>query len=143
MVSIGETGAPTDNANGGNLDGRRGWLWVLMTPVLTVFVLGLSRSVAAVVEILRIAFAGTVVSDRFSAYNPLPTEQRQLCWVHLIRDLTAIAKRPGAGGEIGGALSPTPPGIRAHADEATAVRILLPGRIAKGDVVRSVMILPP
>ncbi len=37
-----------------------------------------------------------MVSDRFSAYNHLPTQQRQLCWAHLIRDLTAIAERPGA-----------------------------------------------
>jgi transposase len=46
-------------------------------------------------------FAGIVVSDRFSAYNHLPVEQRQLCWAHLIRDLTAMAERQGASGEIG------------------------------------------
>jgi transposase len=50
------------------------------------------------------AFAGIVVSDRFSAYNHLPLEQRQLCWAHLIRDLTAIADRQGASGEIGAQL---------------------------------------
>jgi prophage antirepressor-like protein len=42
------------------------------------------------------AFGGIVVSDRYSAYNHLPNQQRQLCWAHLIRDLTAIAERPGA-----------------------------------------------
>jgi transposase len=45
-----------------------------------------------------------VVSDRFSAYNHLPLEQRQLCWAHLIRDLTAMADRQGASGEIGAQL---------------------------------------
>jgi hypothetical protein len=45
-----------------------------------------------------------VVSDRFSAYNHLTTHQRQLCWVHLIRDLTAIAERPGASAEFGAEL---------------------------------------
>jgi len=45
-----------------------------------------------------------VVSDRFSAYNHLPTQQRQLCWAHLIRDLTAIAERPGASAEFGAEL---------------------------------------
>jgi transposase len=104
VVYMDETGAPTGNADGGNPDGRRGWLWVLMTPVLTVFTQGLSRSRAAAMELLGSAFAGTVVSDRFSAYNQLPTEQRQLCWAHLIRDLTAMAERPGASGEIGAAL---------------------------------------
>jgi transposase len=104
VVYMDETGAPTGNADGGNFDGRRGWLWVLMTPVLTVFVQGLSRSAAAATELLGNAFTGTVVSDRFSAYNHLPLEQRQLCWAHLIRDLTAIEQRPGASGEIGTAL---------------------------------------
>jgi transposase len=42
-----------------------------------------------------------VVSDRFSAYNHLPVMQRQLCWAHLVRDLTAIAERQGVSGGIG------------------------------------------
>jgi len=39
------------------------------------------------------AFGGIVVGDRFSAHNHLPVLQSQLCWVYVIRDLTAIAKR--------------------------------------------------
>ncbi len=34
------------------------------------------------------AFAGVVGSDRFSAYNSLDPEQRQVCWSHLRRDFT-------------------------------------------------------
>jgi hypothetical protein len=45
-----------------------------------------------------------VVSDRFSAYNNLPSQQRQLCWAHLIRDLAAITERPGASAEFGAEL---------------------------------------
>ena len=101
VVYMDETGAPTGNADGANPDGRRGWLWVMVTPVLTVFVQGLSRSAAAATELLGNAFTGIVVSDRFSAYNNLPVEQRQLCWAHLIRDLTAIAQRSGASAEFG------------------------------------------
>ena len=44
------------------------------------------------------------VSDRFSAYNHLPSQQRQLCWAHLIRDLTAIAGRSGASAAFGAQL---------------------------------------
>jgi hypothetical protein len=65
---------------------------------------GLSRSAAAAIELLGNAFGGIVVSDRFSAYNHLPTHQRQLCWAHVIRDLTAIAERPGASAEFGAEL---------------------------------------
>ena len=72
-----------------------------ITPVVTVFLQGLSRSTAAAIELLGSAFEGIVVSDRFSAYNHLPVEQRQLCWAHLIRDLSAIAERQGVSGEIG------------------------------------------
>jgi hypothetical protein len=49
-------------------------------------------------------FAGVVVSDRYVAYNHLPTSHRQLCWAHLLRDLTAIAERQGASTEIGAEL---------------------------------------
>jgi hypothetical protein len=51
----------------------------MVTPVVTVFLQGLSCSAAAALDLLGDGFAGTVVSDRFSAYNHLPTHQRQLC----------------------------------------------------------------
>jgi hypothetical protein len=104
-----ETGAPTGNAVdevlraavGGNPNRKRGWQWVMVTPVARDFLQGLSRSAAAAIELLGSAFAGIVVSDRFSAYNHLLLQQRQLCWAHLIRDLTAIADRQVVSGEIG------------------------------------------
>ena len=101
VVYVDETGAPTGNADGGNPKGKRGWLWVAMSPVVTVFLQGLSRSAAAAIELLGHGFGGIVVSDRFSAYNHLPTQQRQLCWAHLIRDLTAIAERSRASAVFG------------------------------------------
>ncbi len=61
----------------------------MVTPVVTLFLQALSRSAAAAIELLGTAFGGIVVSDCFSAHNNLPTQQRQLCWAHVIRDLTA------------------------------------------------------
>ncbi len=52
-----ETGAPTGNADGGNPDGKRGWQWVMVTTVVTVFVQGLSCSAAAAIELLGDALA--------------------------------------------------------------------------------------
>jgi transposase len=52
VAYVDETGAPTGNADGGNPDGRRGWQWVMVTPVVTVFLQGLSRSAAAAIELL-------------------------------------------------------------------------------------------
>ena len=104
VAYVDETGAPTGNADGNNPTGKRGWQWVMVTAVVTVFVQGLSRSTTAAIELLGNAFGGIVVSDRFSAYNHLPVMQRQLCWAHLMRDLTAIAERPGASAEFGAQL---------------------------------------
>jgi len=104
VAYVDETGAPTGNADGCNPDRKRGWQWVMVTAAVTVFIQGLSRSTAAAIELLGNAFGGIVVSDRFSAYNHLPTQQRQLCWAHLIRDLVAIAERPGASAEFGAEL---------------------------------------
>ena len=78
--------------------------WVMVTAVMSVFIQGLSRSTAAAIELLGSTFDCIVVRDRFSAYNHLPTQQLQLCWAHLIRDLTAIAERPGASAEFGAKL---------------------------------------
>ncbi len=52
VVSVDETGAPTGHADGRNPTGKRGWLWVAMSPVVTVFLQGLSRSAAAAIELL-------------------------------------------------------------------------------------------
>jgi transposase len=104
VAYVDETGAPTGNADGNNPTGKRGWQWVMVTPVVTVFLQGLSRSAAAATELLGPGFGGIVVSDRFSAYNHLPSQQRQLCWAHLIRDLTAIGERSGANAVFGAQL---------------------------------------
>jgi hypothetical protein len=87
-----------------NPTGMRGWQWVMVTAMVTVFIQGLSRSTAAAIELLGSTFGGIVVSDRFSVYNPLPLERRQICWAHVIRDLTAIAERQGASAEFGAEL---------------------------------------
>jgi hypothetical protein len=44
-------------------------------------------------ELLGSAFGGIVVSDRFFTHNHLPVELCQLCWAHLMLDLTAMAER--------------------------------------------------
>jgi len=77
---------------------------VIVTTMVTVFIQGLSRSTAAAIELLGSAHGWIVVSDRLSAYNHQPTQQRQLCWAHLMRDLVAIVERPGASAEFGAQL---------------------------------------
>ena len=141
VAYVDEIGAPTGNAVdavfreavGNNPTGKRGWQWVMVTAVVTVFIQGLSRSTAAAIELLGRLFGRIVVSDRFSDYNHLPLEPRQICWAHVIRDLTAIAERPGASADAGFAaavvcpLAPLQGGSNRLAQPATGLRTNQPG----------------
>jgi transposase len=101
VAHMDETGGPIGNADGNNPDGRRGWLWVVVTPTLAVFQLALSRSAEVAKALLGEAFAGFVISDRYSAYSWLPLERRQICWAHIKRDLIAIGERLGVSAAVG------------------------------------------
>lgn len=67
VAYVDETVAPTGNPDGNNPTGKRGWQWVMVTAVVTVFIQGLSRSTVAAIELLGSSFGGILVSDRFSA----------------------------------------------------------------------------
>jgi transposase len=103
-VNMDETSFAQGNGDGQNPSGRKGWLWVMVTPLVSYFAVFLGRSQAVCQQMLGEAFNGIVSSDRFSAYNGLNIEKRQLCWAHLKRDFTRIAERSGVSGELGQAL---------------------------------------
>src|SRR5665811_14901 len=48
-------------------------------------------------------FSGVACSDRWWAYDYLDAERRQLCWAHLVRDLTAHSEGLGAQKQFGAA----------------------------------------
>lgn len=79
----------------------RAWLWVAATPLVTVFLISLSRGAAVAKQILGENFTGFLTSDRWSAYNWLDVVLRQLCWSHLTRDVQGFIDRGGVGGELG------------------------------------------
>jgi hypothetical protein len=99
-----ETSFVQGNGDGSNPTGRKGWLWVVATPLVSYFAVFLSRSQAVAGQLLGEAFKGIVNSDRFSAYNWLEVGQRQICWAHLKRDFTQMAERSGISSELGNAL---------------------------------------
>jgi transposase len=104
QVSVDETSFRQGNADGQNPTLRKGWLWVVVSPLVCYFQVLLSRSQAAAQTVLGEVFTGYVNSDRYSGYSWLPIEQRQVCWAHLKRDFTKIAERTGVSGELGKAL---------------------------------------
>ena len=99
-----ETSFVQGNRDGQNPQQKTGWLWVLATPLVSVFEVVLSRSQATAKALIGEGFSGIVNSDRYSAYHWIDLNQWQVCWAHLKRDLTAIADRSGVSKEIGEAL---------------------------------------
>lgn len=83
---------------------QRAWLWVAVTTLVTVCVVRLSRGGQVARELLGPTFAGILVTDRYGAYNWYPVRWRQLCWAHLLRDVTAIRDRGGPSETVGAAL---------------------------------------
>lgn len=88
----------------GRQGGKRAWLWVAVTSLVTVFVVRMSRGGQVARELLGEEFSGILVTDRYSAYHWYPVRWRQLCWAHLLRDFAAMRGRGGRSEEIGAAL---------------------------------------
>jgi transposase len=104
VVNCDETGFSQQNRDGKNPDEKQAWLWVLVTPLVSVFLVTLSRSQEVAKRLIGETFTGYLGSDRYGSYSWVKTELRQLCWSHLLRDFQAMAERPGASQEIGTAL---------------------------------------
>ena len=84
--------------------GKRAWLWVAVTSLVTVFLVRMSRGGQVARELLGAQFSGILVTDRYSAYHWYPVRWRQLCWAHVLRDFEAMRGRGGRSEEIGDAL---------------------------------------
>jgi hypothetical protein len=80
---------------------QTGWLWVGVTPTVTVFRVLPTRSAKGTQQVLGEKYAGIVGSDRYSAYNGLDTAHRQVCWAHLKRDFQALVERGGESQIVG------------------------------------------
>lgn len=71
---------------------RRFWLWVIASNDASVYILDQSRSAKVPVEFFE-SSAGTLVSDRYSAYKSLSKQiKKAWCWVHVRRDFLGILK---------------------------------------------------
>ncbi len=82
----------------------KAWLWVAVTPLVAVFKIARSRGAVVAKDLLGAAFAGILVSDRWSAYTFVDVLRRQLCWAHLVRDFQAFVERGGTSQRLGDSL---------------------------------------
>jgi transposase len=78
---------------------RRTWLWVVVTPLVTIFHIAATRCGKVAKQLLGSAHRQVVTSDRWKAYNGFC--RRQLCWSHLRRDFQAMIDRQNGGAAIG------------------------------------------
>jgi transposase len=83
---------------------KQHWLWTAATEWVTVFLVVASRGSDGFRQLVGTEFAGVIGSDRWSAYNRLDVNRRQLCWAHLLRDFQAFVDRKGESAIVGQAL---------------------------------------
>jgi transposase len=81
--------------------GQRGWLWVAVAALVTVFTIAPSRGRKVLDGLLGEDYAGYVGSDRYSAYSGRPPERRQVCWAHLRRDFQSLVDYGGRATPVG------------------------------------------
>jgi len=97
---------PVRNADetGWREQGKRVWLWISTTSLVTLFRVLTTRGAASAKALLGEDFWGVVGTDRYGAYNWLDPRRRQLCWAHLKREFIAWSERGGEAARIGHAL---------------------------------------
>jgi transposase len=91
-------------ATGWREGARKGWLWIGVTELVTVFLVLATRGAAGAKHLLGEAYAGLVGSDRWAAYTWLRAERRQVCWAHLRRDFEGFVAWGGESAVVGRAL---------------------------------------
>jgi transposase len=85
-------------------NGKRRWLWISVTPLVSIFRLLKTRGAAGAKELLGEAVWGISGTDHYAGYHWLDPRQRQLCWAHLKREFVAWSERTGETARIGLAL---------------------------------------
>lgn len=86
---------------------EKAWLWSASTHQAVLFRIDPRRSRAAFELLLPPRADGsrrTVVCDRYSAYQHLQGDERQVCWAHLLREFRQLSQMSGEEGKLGSAL---------------------------------------
>jgi hypothetical protein len=83
---------------------KRLWLWISVTPLVTIFRLLKTRGAASAKALLGEAVWGIIGTDRYAGYHWIDPRQRQLCWAHLKREFIAWSERDGETARLGRAL---------------------------------------
>jgi transposase len=85
-----------------SVNGDPAYLWVATTPSEAIYQVAPGRGHQTVLDLLGSTPTGTVVHDRFVAYQLAARKTglpQQICWFHLIGDAQELAEFHGAEGE--------------------------------------------
>jgi transposase len=77
---------------GWRTDGKTNWLWCFSNHASTYYLIDRSRGSPALAKFFTSEFAGTLVTDFWGAYNAVACADRQMCLVHLLRELEQTVK---------------------------------------------------
>jgi transposase len=80
---------------------RKSYLWVVVTPLVSVFHIVMSRAGQVAKDLLGEDSDGATISDRASSFTWLKEHTWQVCWAHLLRDFQKILERGGISFIIG------------------------------------------
>jgi transposase len=86
---------------------QKAWLWSAATSCLALFRIDRHRSREAFELLLPPRCDGsrrTVICDRYSAYQHLMGDERQVCWAHLLREFVELSQMQGEAKRLGEAL---------------------------------------
>ena len=64
---------------------KKQWAWIGVSSNMTVFAFNKSRGKKAAQNLLGTSFQGYLVSDRYAAYNIIPSNMRQIFGVKFLR----------------------------------------------------------
>ena len=77
---------------GHNRDGKKQWLWGLVSSTVAFFSIQPSRG-KKVLDLLVGDYENIIISDRYTAYGYFDSSCRQICWAHLKRDFTRLSEK--------------------------------------------------
>jgi len=78
---------------GWRVDGQTHWLWCFCDTRSCLYLIDRSRGGPALRRFFTEAFAGTLVTDFWAAYEQVAADDRQYCLVHLLRELEKVDER--------------------------------------------------
>jgi transposase len=82
---------------GWRVNGKTHWLWCFGHAELTYFMIDRSRGSPALQKFFTEEFNGTLITDFWGAYNAVACADRQMCLVHLLRELEQTEKYKSPG----------------------------------------------